>query len=249
MKIHVLGYWGTYPEPGEATTGFLVETDTEKVLLDCGSGVLAQLFKLCDFTDLSAVIVTHHHHDHTADLGVLGYRALLARLQGERSAPLPIYMPEGPADLMREFEQEPLIDLQKIDASSKLQIGELTVSFARTEHPVYCVACRFEHRGQVFVFSADSSDCVGLRTIAKGADLFVCEASMYDGQEEAARRAGHLTARQAGALARDAGVHHLALTHYPHYGDIDKLISQAAEAFGQDVIRLFTLQTLVIEEL
>jgi ribonuclease BN (tRNA processing enzyme) len=226
-----------------------VETDSEKVLLDCGSGVLSQLFKLCDFRDLSAVIITHHHHDHTADLGVLGYRALLARLQGERSARLPIYMPEGPADLMREFEQEPLIDLQKIDASSKLQIGGLTVSFARTEHPVYCVACRFEHRGQVFVFSADSSDCEGLRTIANGADLFVCEASMYDGQEEAARKAGHLTAGQAGALAREAGVRHLALTHYPHYGDIDKLISQAAAAFGEDVIRLFTLQTLVIEEL
>jgi ribonuclease BN (tRNA processing enzyme) len=248
MKVHVLGYWGTYPAPGEATTGFLVETDREKVLLDCGSGVLAQLFKVCEFGDLTAVVITHHHHDHTADLGVLGYRALLARRSGERSTPLPVYMPEGPADLMREFEEEPLIDLQRIDESSKLQIGGLAVSFARTQHPVYCLACRFEYRGQVFVFSADSSECDGLRRIAEGADLFLCEANMFNGQEESARQFGHLTAGQAGALAREAGVRHLALTHYPHYGDIHTLVAQAAAAFGRDVIRLSTLQTLKIDK-
>jgi ribonuclease BN (tRNA processing enzyme) len=249
VKIHVLGYWGAYPAPGEATTGFLVETDREKVLLDCGSGVLAQLFKVCEFRDLTAVVITHHHHDHTADLGVLGYRALLARRSGERSTPLPVFMPEGPADLMREFEEEPLIDLQRIDESSTLQIGDLKVSFARTQHPVYCLACRFEQNGQVFVFSADSSECEELHRIAQGADLFLCEANMYDGQEEAARQFGHLTAGQAGALAREEGVRHLALTHYPHYGDINTLVAQAAAAFGRDVIRLSTLQTLDMDKL
>ncbi|CAM3944637.1 MBL fold metallo-hydrolase [Alicyclobacillus pomorum] len=246
MKIHVLGYWGTYPSAGEATTGFLVETENEKVLLDCGSGVLAQLWKVCSVEDLSAVVVTHHHHDHTADLGVLGYAVLLARLAGTRTAKLPMYMLEGPSHLMQDLRGEPLIDVNLIDRNSKVNIGELALSFAPTVHPVDCLAVKFSYRGKSFVFSADSSVCDELREIATGADLFLCEASMYDGQEDNAKQAGHLTARQAGALAREADVKSLALTHYPHYGNLDDLVSQASEAFGKQAIRIRTLDVLTV---
>ncbi|GMA51222.1 hypothetical protein GCM10025857_25790 [Alicyclobacillus contaminans] len=246
MKIHVLGYWGTYPAPGEATTGFLVETDGEKVLLDCGSGVLAQLFKLCGVESLSAVVVTHHHYDHTADLGVLSYALLKARVNQTRTTPLPMYMLEGPAGLMRDLRTEPLADVRRIDATDTVHIGELTLTFAPTVHPVKCLAVRFEHQGKVFVFSADSSVCQPLRTLAHGADLFLCEASMYDGEETVAKRAGHMTAGQAGQLAREAGARRLALTHYPHEGDLERLVAQATEAFGQPVQRLHTLDVLTV---
>jgi ribonuclease BN (tRNA processing enzyme) len=102
------------------------------------------------------------------------------------------------------------------------------------------------YRDKVFVFSADSALCSNLRQIAEGADLFLCEASMYDGQEEAARRAGHVTARQAGTLAKEAGVKRLALTHYPHYGNLDDLIRQASAAFQGPVERLHLLKILEV---
>ncbi|MCL6598870.1 MAG: MBL fold metallo-hydrolase [Alicyclobacillus macrosporangiidus] len=247
MEIHVLGFWGTYPGPGEATTGFLLQTDEgRQVLLDCGSGVLAQLFKITSVHALDAVIVTHHHFDHAADLGVLQYALLLARLRGERTRPLEIYMPHGPAELERAFHNEPLANLQRLDASSRLEIAGLQASFARTEHPVECLAVRLEGNGKVFAFSADSALSPVLEQVAQGADLFVCEASMYDGQEEEARQAGHVTARQAGEVAKRAGAKRLAITHYPHYGDLNVLQRQASEGFGRPVERLHTLQRLTV---
>ncbi|MDQ0190221.1 MBL fold metallo-hydrolase [Alicyclobacillus cycloheptanicus] len=235
MRLHVLGYWGTYPGPGEATTGFLVETDTEKILLDCGSGVLAQLFHICDIPDLTGVVITHHHHDHVADLGVLSYSLLLARLRGTRTEELPFYMPPGEASLMRSLRGEPLIALREIDETSHVNVGDVTISFARTIHPVPCLAVRMEHNGKRFVFSADSAQSDTLTAFAADADLFLCEASMYAGQEEEAKRTGHLTAPQAGQTAAAAGARKLVLTHYPHYGDHNDLREQASAAFGGEV--------------
>ncbi|GGJ00620.1 hypothetical protein GCM10010885_07290 [Alicyclobacillus cellulosilyticus] len=238
MKIHALGYWGTFPAPGEATTGYLVETTEGKVLVDCGSGVLAQLQYVCQVADLAAVIITHHHFDHIADLGVLSYAALMARTRGLRTEPIPVYLPEGSPELTEQLRAEPLLRVERIDAGSKLSIAGMDVSFAETVHPVYCLAVKMVQGGRTFVFSADTSVCPPLEAFAAGADLFICEASMFIGQEEAALRAGHLTSRQAGELARRAGAKRLVLTHYPRYGDVDQLLREASEAFGAPVPRL-----------
>jgi ribonuclease BN (tRNA processing enzyme) len=245
MKIHVLGCWGAYPAPGGATTGYLVETDESKILLDCGSGVLAQLFKEWRIEDIDATIITHHHHDHMADLGVLGYAVLLSRVQGQRKSPLLLYMPSGSADLTQELKAEPMIDLNTITEESVVNIGSIRITFTRTAHPVYCLAVRMEYRGKVFVFSADSSECEGLIHIAQNADLFLCECSLYEGQEDIAKQVGHLTAKQVGQLAKNVGAKELALTHYPHYGNLEQLRSQAEAAFGRPVLPLLQSGTVL----
>ncbi len=254
LTVTVLGYWGTYPGPGEATTGFLVEHGDTKILLDCGSGVLAQLLQLCDVQDLSAVVVTHHHHDHVADLGVLTYAVLLSRLMKTRTEKLPAYMPQPGSDMKQSLLAEPLIDLHVVDEHSTVAIGDVLVRFVCTQHPVYCLAVRMEVGGRVFVFSADSawdpqsSVAVrqGLPDLARGADLFVCEASMYKGQESDAKGAGHMTAPQAGLLGREAAVRRLALTHYPHYGEHRDLKMQAEATYRGPVELLSTRQVLTV---
>ncbi|WP_067933858.1 MBL fold metallo-hydrolase [Alicyclobacillus kakegawensis] len=246
MKVHVLGFWGTYPEAGEATTGFLLESGDERILLDCGSGVLAQLFHVCPVERLTGVVITHHHHDHNADLGVLAYALLQARLSGRRTAPLPMYMLPGPGGLMEELRREPLIRLHTLKPDESVSVGGVSFTFAPTQHPVPCLAVRAEAEGRVFAFSADSSLVPELLQVARAADLFICEASMFDGQEKQAVHAGHLTARQAGQLAREAEAARLALTHYPHEGDISKLVQQAEAAYGRGVERLFTRQVLEV---
>ncbi|MCF8564214.1 MBL fold metallo-hydrolase [Alicyclobacillus tolerans] len=246
MRIHVLGYWGAYPAPGEATTGYLIETDDQKVLLDCGSGVLAQLTHICPVSDLSAVVITHHHHDHTADLGVLGYAVLLSRLMQQRTRELPIYMPAGNAELRRELQSEPLIQVHSIDEQSMVALDEMTLSFRKTVHPVFCLGVRVELQGKVFAFSSDSSFSNTLVELASNADLFLCEASMYDGQEEQAKKAGHLTAGQAGVVGAEAAAKRLVLTHYPHYGDLTQLKEQAQQRFGKTVDMVHTRQVFTV---
>jgi ribonuclease BN (tRNA processing enzyme) len=90
VKITVLGCLGAYPYKGEGTTGYLVESDGFHLLLDAGSTTLVQLEKILDPLDLDAVILTHYHHDHIADLGVLQYYWQLYPENEERQV-LPIY--------------------------------------------------------------------------------------------------------------------------------------------------------------
>ncbi|KPV42987.1 MBL fold metallo-hydrolase [Alicyclobacillus ferrooxydans] len=231
MNVHVLGCWGAYPEAGQATTGLLVETDKHKILVDVGSGVLAQLLDVCAIPELTALIVTHHHHDHTADFGVLTYALLLARLMGKRKRPLPMYMLKGSEERMRDLSKEPLADVHIVNATSEIQIDGVRVTFAPTIHPVPCLAVRIEYSGEVFVFSADTAYSEPVIALAKNADLFLCESSMYKGQEKEAKGPGHVTAPQAGQMAGLADVKQLVLTHLPHYGNHQDLITQAMETY------------------
>lgn len=250
FRVRVLGYWGAYPEAGEATAGYLVETDHERVLIDCGSGVLSKLFLSQSVNDLTAVIVSHHHYDHAADLGVLYHRLLLARLMGERTNPLPIYAPDVSGRLRQDLENESLVDFHVVSERDVVEIGSgkgqgLKVEFYRTMHPAECYSLRMTYSDsagddqaiglKTFAYSADSSMCDSLFKIAVDADLFLCEASMYEEQVADAERAGHCTSAQVGALAAAVGVKRLALTHFPHYGDLSVLRAQAERAFGQEV--------------
>jgi ribonuclease BN (tRNA processing enzyme) len=65
---------------------------------------------------------------------------------------------------------------------------------------------------------------------AQGADLLICESSLYD--EYRGRIPGHLTAGEAGQIAAAADVQHLVLTHLPHFGEHAVLLKQAAAKFG-----------------
>lgn len=79
MKLTVIGHWGGYPKMGEASSGYLLEHKGFKLLVDCGSAVLSQLQYYLKPTELDAVIVSHYHPDHVADIGVLQHALLIGK--------------------------------------------------------------------------------------------------------------------------------------------------------------------------
>lgn len=90
--------------------------------------------------------------------------------------------------------------------------------------------------GQRFAFVMDTRDCDAARRLARGADLLVCEATYLSDQETLASEYGHLTAEQAGRIARDAGVRKLVLTHFSQrYTRVEDLAEEAQKYHG-DVI-------------
>src|SRR5690625_3694862 len=91
MKMTVVGFWGAYPEQEEATSSYLFEKDGFHILVDCGSGALAQLPKYLDPYDLDAVVLSHYHQDHSADIGVLQYYQLVQNQLRNQEDILPIY--------------------------------------------------------------------------------------------------------------------------------------------------------------
>ena len=58
MKLTVLGASGGFPAPGGATSGYLLSYDDRNILIDCGSGVLGNLFR---FIRLDQLDVTLKH--------------------------------------------------------------------------------------------------------------------------------------------------------------------------------------------
>jgi Metal-dependent hydrolases of the beta-lactamase superfamily III len=79
MLVTVLGFYGGYPYKGIGTSGYLLRNGDKSYLIDCGSGVLNSLASYMKPTDLDGVILSHYHHDHTADVGVLQYEWLAAK--------------------------------------------------------------------------------------------------------------------------------------------------------------------------
>jgi ribonuclease Z len=95
-----------------------------------------------------------------------------------------------------------------------------------------------EHRrGQVFAFVMDTRWCPGALQLADGADLLVCESTFLDVDADMAEEYGHLTARQAGRLAHEAGARRLVLTHFSRrYADDQVFVDEARSEFDGDVV-------------
>ncbi|WP_328938560.1 ribonuclease Z [Streptomyces tauricus] len=88
-----------------------------------------------------------------------------------------------------------------------------------------------ERRGQRFAFVMDTRLCDGVYALAEGCDMLVIESTFLDEDERLAVDHGHLTAGQAAAVARDAGVRHLVLTHFSQrYPDPAEFERQARAA-------------------
>lgn len=104
-----------------------------------------------------------------------------------------------------------------------------------------------EHRrGQRFAFIMDTRLCDGVHALAEGCDMLVIESTFLDEDSRLADDHGHLTAGQAGAVAKEAGVRHLVLTHFSQrYNDSEAFEHQARAAgfegemtIAQDLIRV-----------
>ena len=83
--------------------------------------------------------------------------------------------------------------------------------------------------GQRFAFVMDTRVCDAARDLAREADLCVMEATYLSDMEGTARDYGHLTARQAATIAREAGVRKLVLSHFSQrYGDSREFVREAS---------------------
>lgn len=236
MRLTVLGSAGSYPAPGRACSSYLLEAGGHRVLLDCGNGAMTNLLREHDVHDVDALVLTHRHHDHLADAYAL-HTALQFHPAGPR--PLRLYAQRdtwgylgtiaGGVDRLR-----PLLDLHAVEPDDVVETGPVRLSFRSTAHPVPTLAVRAEHDGTVIAYSADSGPCDALVETARGADLFLCEAT-WAGSADGKPRDLHCTGTQAGELAKRAGARRLLVTHVAHPMDPQRVAVEAGAAFGAEV--------------
>ncbi|MDR2465167.1 MAG: MBL fold metallo-hydrolase [Streptococcaceae bacterium] len=236
MKINVLGCLGGYPHKDQGTTSFLLQAGRYNLLLDCGSGAVTQLEHFVSPLCIDAVLLSHYHHDHIADLGVLQYyRQLWPKDDPEwDSMVLPIYGHDEDEFHYNDLELKDVSTKNAYTTSEVLTLGPFDVTFMKTVHPVPCYAMRFLVRksGKVFVFTGDSGYTDSFIEFAKDADVFMADTYLFEGQEN---HHAHFTSKESGEIAKKANVKKLILTHLPQHGDLDELFIQAKKAAGENV--------------
>jgi len=177
---------------------------------------------------IDAVVLSHYHWDHVADLGCLQYASRVLMDLGKRQKPLQIYGHAEDSHFTRldylDFAQGHVIDTRR-----QLNLGPLTFTFGRNIHPDTAFSMRIEQDQRVLAYVTDTEWRDDLIKIARRADLLICESSLYD--EFIGKIPGHLTAGEAGRVAAEAGAKHLVLNHLPHYGDHHILLEQARQRF------------------
>lgn len=232
LEITVLGCSGSYAAPGGACTGYLVRGGGKTVLLDCGPGTLANLQRHIEVRELDAVVITHSHPDHWAELPVLR-NVWKWVLRDDR--PLSVVTTEETwhmADVVGGGKITDTFAPTIVSDGSEHDIGPMRWRFSRTDHPVETLAVRTDVEGRSFAFSADTGPEWSIEALAfdDGIDLAFVESTFSDAT--APRRIQHLTARQAGTMATDASVGHLVLTHLLPGEDPDRHLAEARTTFG-----------------
>jgi ribonuclease BN (tRNA processing enzyme) len=233
VKLTVVGCAGTFPGPLSPCSSYLIEHDGFRLVFDMGSGALSNLGKVGDLLDVDAVIVSHLHGDHCLDL--VGYA--YARRYDPRGVPaaLPVF---GPAtiweriassfDKRRPEMVDDIYDMNETDGSP-MDIGPFRIEMVRTNHPIECYAIRASAGGRTITYSADTGICPEVIDLARGSDLFLCEASYEDG---VANPPGvHLTGSEAGEHATKAEIDRLVITHHVPWNDLDQTMEAAAGTF------------------
>ncbi|SDJ43699.1 MBL fold metallo-hydrolase [Salimicrobium halophilum] len=232
MKITTIGYWGAYPAQNSATSSYLVEDQGYRLLVDCGSGALSRLQGYISLNSLDAVIISHYHHDHVADIGVLQHARLVQTKLGHVEGELPIYGHEEDENGFERLSSS-YTKAHPYDPESSVSIGPFTISFLKTVHPVPCYGMKITNGDDTIVYTADTAYQKEWIDFSKGADLLITDTNFYKGMDAA--QAGHMTSEEAASIAAGAEVEELWLSHLPHFGNHSRLKQEAADVFHGEV--------------
>ena len=213
IRLVVLGACGAWPAAGEACSGYLVEAEGFRVLLDAGYATLPELLKKMGAEDLNAVLISHGHPDHCADLSPL----LRARALGGKNPPaLPIYSLKGAIDAVLALDGPEMLKdaytLKEIEPEGSFDLGPFLVEAREMPHFVPSVGFRLTVGEKVLAYTGDAGPTANIPEMARDADVLLAEATYLEEVPE--RSTGLLSsAKHAGIYATQARVRGLVLTH------------------------------------
>ncbi|WP_239334343.1 MBL fold metallo-hydrolase [Frankia sp. CiP3] len=238
MHLTVLGCRSGMPSGGQGSSGYLVSTESSRILLDCGPGVALALSAIGHPKMLDAVVISHFHLDHCYDLLPVGKALLSGRTRyGKHLAslpeaddhserpPIPLYVPSGGRATLDKLAKlfpvatipmldkafDIAFDVREYSAGEVFKAGDCEIGMHGLRHAVPNCGVRVEGPAGTLAYTGDTGRTDALISLAAKADLLLAEATLAvsdDGPH------GHLSATDAGETAAAAEVGQLVLTHF-----------------------------------
>jgi ribonuclease BN (tRNA processing enzyme) len=235
------------PDANGANSGYLFRHDDFTLLVDCGAGVFSKLRALAQPLDVDAILITHLHADHTTDL--IPFSHALTYHYGHHGKRPELWGPPGSkrafASLSGIFGSDQQIAeafaITEYEPDAVLGLGPFQIRLGAVPHYVPTWACDLcAGDGARITFGADCGPNDAIVELARGTDLLMLEATEGPhapqpgaGSDDDFR--GHMSAEEAGELARRAGAKRLLLTHYSDELDAAELQAVAQSSFGAEV--------------
>jgi ribonuclease BN (tRNA processing enzyme) len=214
VRLTVIGCSPTWPNPGGAQSGYLVEAGGDRLLLDCGPGVLSRLRVAEPWPLIDGIVLSHLHFDHCGDLWAWLWGLLVGPARGLTGPEL--WLPHGGRSELDRLAPAHLFaqafTLREYDEDVPFTVAGFSLRARSVPHYGYTAfALRVQRAGRVLAYSGDSAPSEALVDVARDADLFLCEATLDEPESPTAR--GHLTAADAQDAAHRANARRLLLTH------------------------------------
>jgi ribonuclease BN (tRNA processing enzyme) len=230
VYVTVLGNNGPFESAGGACSGYLIREGGNNLLVDCGNGVLSNLQKFIKIEDINAIILTHLHSDHMSDMMVLRYAVDIKIKKGMMNKPIKVYLPDQPADEYKRLNIKGIFEIEPISENLVLEFGSIKVTFKEMKHPVKCYGVSIYNGEKRFVFSGDTSWTQNIIDFAIKCDALMLDAGLLSTQKTS-DDVPHLTARECGMVAKEAGAKKLLLTHFWPEGGSFEHVKEARENF------------------
>jgi ribonuclease BN (tRNA processing enzyme) len=200
-----IGVGAAYGRAHEAQSSYLVQAAERSVCLDLGAGTLNRLCAVLPPQQLEALVVTHLHPDHMADL--LALRVYMAWGPGQGST-LRVLGPAGLRERLVAFTDETGWDGMAFEVieppGGEVDLGDgLILRFAEVPHAAPTFAVRADWRGMSVCYGADCAVNDTLPVLAQGCDLLLLECAF--GANAVPEGVPHLNAAHAADMARRAG--------------------------------------------
>ena len=225
MRVHILGCgtsagvprigpdWGACdpaePRNRRRRVSLLVESGSERLLVDCGPDLRQQLLD-ADVGDIDALIVTHDHADHCHGIDEL--RPIAQR----RKSSIPLHArPQVIESLQSRFAYafaessfyKPVVEPHPLEEA--LTLGDAALRFVDQPHGnITSVGIRVDEDSQAVVYAVDFNHMTeAMAELYAGADVMICDCL---------QRRPHPTHAHLDAVlgwARELKVGQLLLTH------------------------------------
>ena len=249
MKVTVLGARGSMPVEGKsvlkyggATSCILVESDTEAIFIDAGTGIL-------DTPDIGdkniTVILTHAHLDHLMGLPFFPYLS-------QKNRRIDFYAPtcEGlnATEILRRLFSPPYwpctldeyaSDLRCHDLTLPMRIGDILVEGIESNHPggslIYKLTCNNRSMVCATDYEYDEEKSRALIDFAKGVDLLFFDAQYTDEQLALKKGFGHSSALAGLKVMKECGARLLRLVHHDPFRSDEELQKMEADVKSASV--------------